>query len=470
MQQTSPDDAIAGAQAGTSRPPIRSPLRASHTNRPAHVRGSASSRGIPERPTASPCLQAVARRNATRLGQRGALGQAWTGILLVLLGWGFADAVAFAAPERPTLPILAWLGPPANETTSARYGELAEAGFTHSFSGFPEAAAMTRALDVAHEAGVKLMISCPELRRDPEATVRQFINHPAVGGYYLRDEPNAADFEELGAWVRRIRAVDETHPCYINLFPTYASATQLGTATYREHVARFLETVPVQVLSFDHYPIVGDQLRADYYENLEIIAEAARKADKPFWAFALAVAHDPYPVATVEGLRLQVFSDLAYGAQAIQYFTYWTPRSSQWNFHTAPLEADGTRTAVYDRVKQVNAEAQALAAVFVGVKVRAVGHLGPLPQGTRPLVPEAPLIGLDTGGRGAVVSRLHQGDREFLVIVNRDLREAMTLHLQFEPDASIDHWHKTGIWTTLANENFSDQVEPGDLRVFRWSP
>lgn len=392
-----------------------------------------------------------------------------------LAGWllavlpGFLS-VATAGGGSPTLPVLAWLGPPADQTTPERYRELADAGFNHSFSGFPDAAAMTRALDVAQAAGIRLMVSCPELRGDPAETARRFKDHPAVGGYYLRDEPNASAFEELGAWVRRIRAVDEVHPCYINLFPTYASPAQLGSESYREHVARFLAEVPVQVLSFDHYPILGDQLREDWYENLEIIAEAARKAGKPFWAFALAVAHDPYPVATVAGLRLQVFSDLAYGAQAIQYFTYWTPRSSRWNFHAAPVETDGTRTAVYDRVKQVNAEAQSLAPVFVGSEVTAVGHAGPLPRGTRAFAPEAPVTVIETGGHGAVVSRLRQDGHEFLAIVNRDLREAMSLRLEFEPDARIEHWRKAGDWEVAAATAYVDRVEPGDIRVFRWSP
>ncbi len=37
--------------------------------------------------------------------------------------------------------------------------------------------------------------------------------------------------------------------------------------------------VPIQLLSFDHYPVLGDSLRANWYENLAIISEAARKAE-----------------------------------------------------------------------------------------------------------------------------------------------------------------------------------------------
>src|SRR5262249_3282967 len=146
-----------------------------------------------------------------------------------------------------------------------------------------------------------------------------------------------------------------------------------------------------------------------------------------FWAFALAVAHDPYPVAQVEHLRLEVFSNLAYGAQGIQYFTYWTPESTVWNFHQAPIEKDGSRTPVYDRVKQVNAEIRALSPVFLGARVLRVQHTGTLPRGTQPYRPEAPVSAVETGSGGAVVSLLENGRRQYLAVVNRDFTGPMAL-------------------------------------------
>ena len=286
-----------------------------------------------------------------------------------------------------TIPILAWHGPPANHTNAERYRELADAGFTDNFSGFPNADAVERALEIGRATGIRLWISLPELHTDPEGTVKRFKDHPALAGYYLRDEPGAGDFPALAAWAKKIQAIDAAHPCYINLFPNYANAGQLGVATYQNYVDRFIADVPVPFVSFDHYPVVGTSLRGEWYENLEIISKGAAAAKKPFWAFVLAVAHHPYPIATLEHLRLQAFSNLAYGAQVIQHFTYWTPEGTSWNFHKAPIEKDGTRTEVYERVKQLNAEIRALSPVFRGAKVVKLGHLGPLPRGTRAFQP-----------------------------------------------------------------------------------
>jgi hypothetical protein len=378
-----------------------------------------------------------------------------------------AQSELLAAPERERIPIHAWLGPPAEETTPERYRELADCGFTQNFSHFPNADAMARALDVAHAAGIRQLVSIPELATDPEGVARRFRGHPALAGYHLRDEPGAGDFPGLARWVKRIQAVDAGHPCYINLFPNYASPAQLGTPTYQAHVDRFIAEVPVPFISFDHYPVTSGGLRAGWYENLEIISRAAGKAGKPFWAFALAVAHDPYPIARVEHMRLQAFSNLAYGAECIQYFTYWTPKSTVWNFHQAPIE-HGKRTIVFNRVKQVNAEIQGLAPVFARSKVVKVGHTGKVPQGTQPYRPEAPVMELRTEGDGAVVSLLEKGRRRYLVIVNRSHQAPMPLEIAFDGSKRVRLVRKDG-GSERPGRTYSAEVGPGDVLVVGWS-
>jgi len=395
-----------------------------------------------------------------------------TAIILSALLLSTATQASAQVPEvlpHGDIPVMAWIGPPANETTVERYRELRDAGFTHSFSGFPDNDAMEGALDIAGECGISLYIATPELKKDPEGTVRRFMNHPALAGYHLRDEPCATDFADLGAWVKRIRAVDDVHPCYINLFPNYANSKQLGTETYREHVARFIDEVPTQIISFDHYPVTGETIRPEWYENLEIISEEARDAGKPFWAFSLAVAHNPYPVPTLAHLRLQVFSDLAYGASCIQYFTYWTPQSTRWNFHEAPIRVDGTRSVVYERVSLVNREIRALSGVFSGARVISVGHTGDvIPQGTQRFTVMQPFYSFKTVGTGAVVSLLENGGRRFLVAVNRDIHESMSLTVSADIAAKVKVVGKDGMMTLLDTLGSRFEVGPGDVMVFGW--
>lgn len=365
------------------------------------------------------------------------------------------------------LPILAWHSIPADSTTLERFLEMKNIGINTHFSGYPDADAMERALDLAEQAGIKVIISCPELSEEPEKTVTRFMNHPALAGYFLRDEPNTEAFPELAAWAKRIRATDDNHFCYLNLLPTYAPLDMLKAESYRDYVHRFDQEVPLQLLSFDHYPIVGDHYRPDWYENLEIFSDEARKAGKPFWAFALATAHDPYPIPDLSHLRLQMYSNLAYGAQGLQYFTYWTPgKNPNWNFHHGPIGLDGKRTDVYDKIKTLNTELQALSGVFLGAEVLSVRHTGDsIPQGTVALTElPAQVKSMETEGEGAVVSLLQNKDKQFLVIVNRDFKNRMQLHIELAPE--VKRILKDGSIVDASLYSDTMMVDPGDAMIY----
>ncbi|MGV3763203.1 beta-galactosidase [Parapedobacter sp.] len=372
------------------------------------------------------------------------------------------------------IPILAWYGVSPEASTVERYEELRQSGITHNFTFFNNEDELAVAMESAQKAGVRMIIHCPELATDPERIVQRFKDHPALAGYFLRDEPGRADFPALAKWARRIQAVDSEHFCYLNLLPNYASKEGLGTDTYREHVQLFIKEVPLQLLSFDHYPIVEDEsgnrtMRAGFYENLEIFSDEARKAGKPFWAFALAVAHTPYPIPTPAEIRVQVYSNLAYGAQGIQYFTYWTPKPGTWDFHHAPIEYDTQkRTEIYDYITQMNSEIRGLSEVFLNAKVISVAHTGEsIPHGTHRLeqLPDV-ITKFETEGTGAIVSVLNKGNVSYLVIVNRDFQKSMSVTI--EGDERLKRVLKDGS-TVDANAYISTlPVAPGDILVYSW--
>jgi len=374
--------------------------------------------------------------------------------------------------ENQQMPVMAWIGVPERETSIGRYQEMRAAGITHSFSLFSNLVNMQKALDIARKTGIKLFVSCPELKSDPEATVRRFMKHPALAGYYLRDEPERMEFPGLGEWVKRIRAVDDKHVCYLNLLPTFAEEHQLGVPTYREYVNTFIDEVPVQLLSFDNYPVIGKtnrDIRERWYENLEIFSEEARMANKPFWAFVLTVAHSPYPVPTLAALRLQVYSNLAYGAQGIQFFTYWNLYDpGGYDFHNAPITLNGRRTEVYDKLQLISAEIKDLSGVFLGAKLVSVAHTGELiPFGTRRLsVLPDPVQLLETKGMGAVVSVLKKENETFLVVVNRDLTDQMSLSLKCKP--GVRKVLKDGSAVPVEKYEETLAIDPGDVAIYSW--
>ncbi len=371
------------------------------------------------------------------------------------------------------IPILAWYGIPATETNLARYREMKEAGITYQLHSFSNTEEMQKALDIAAKTGIKMVVSCPELKSDPEKTVRRFMNHPAVAGYHLMDEPGMALFTELGDLGRRIQSIDNKHFCYVNLFPNFADSMQLGTKDYRGYVRACLKQVPVTFMSFDYYPILKDRISQTWYENLELISEEAGKAGKAFWAFALTTNYDEGHLTpqTLAAIRLQVYSDLAYGAQGIQYFTYWSATSvnapSSEDQRGAPISAAGKRSVVYDRVKLMSEEIKSLSGVFLGSKVVWVRHMGKgmIPSGTIRLtaLPDAIKV-LETNGAPALVSLLERGDNYYLVVVNKDFLNSINLTLY--GDESVKKILKDGTIVPASVYENSMELDPGDAAIY----
>lgn len=370
-------------------------------------------------------------------------------------------------PTTGRIAILAWRGPPAAHTSPERYRQLAEAGFTHALTPFPSADAAAAALDVAAANDVRLVIGCPELAAEPERTAARVRGHAALAGYDLGDEPSPAEFPALASLARRLSAADPDALCYVNLLPTYASPGQLGGG-YERYVERFLDEVPVTMLSFDHYPITTDGIRGDYFENLEIASQAAASRGLPLWAFVLSVAHRPYVLPTAEHVRFQAFCNLAYGAKCIQYFTYWTPFPGQWDFHEGPIETDGTVTPTYAVVQSVNRRIAELGPIFAEAAPLRIGHLGdPLPRGTSPYEPRdgGPTIRLVAGR--VLVSHMRGPDLDYCVVVNRDLEQSA--RLVFGAGAGRDHTDLTtpGVPKPASTGSGCD-IPPADLRIWGW--
>jgi hypothetical protein len=383
-----------------------------------------------------------------------------------------ASGITTMTYHRPLIPILAWVSIPQEEISAARFQELSDAGFTHSFALYTTYELQFAVSYYALQANIKLFLDTRP--GDFSYFVDKFKDHPALEAYFIKDEPSADDFSTLATEVRQIQTMDPDHWCYINLLPIYDFSS---ASAYETYVDNFLNTVPVKVLSFDNYPITNSGIRSGFYQNLEIISSAAKDAGIPFWAFALSTAHGDYPVPTLSHLRFQVFSDLAYGAQGIEYFTYWHPVDYDTVFHDAPIDENGNQTGTWNVVRDMNTEIKGLSPVFLGATVKSVGHTvnsddstSTIPAGTTDYANKAPIISLETSGSdGAVVSRLVNGHTWYLAVVNRDINNTMTLQMSVDASRGISTVSKTGIVTPISGSTFTTTVDKADIVVFKWA-
>ncbi|MEA4968037.1 MAG: hypothetical protein VB048_07985, partial [Bacteroidaceae bacterium] len=363
------------------------------------------------------------------------------------------------------LPILAWMGVPETHTTVEHFLEMKNAGININHSNYSNADSLQKALDIAHQLDMRLMIRCPELYSDTETTVIRFKDHPANGGYFLQDEPFASSFPFLKQLVEKIKSIDNNHFCYINLNPNYAIPEFFAIEGYKKYVQSFLDEIPVKILSFDHYPIIDNFVRTSWYQNLEIIKAESDIADISFWAFALTTAHNSYPIPNLNQLRLQVYSNLAYGAKGIQYFTYWTPNSQRWNFHSGPIEFDGTRTIVYDYIKELNNEIQNLSYIFLSSKVIKISHFGDEPQGTSRFSTSPNFVkSINIRGGNALLSEMKNDKHSFLLIQNTNLHKEIGIDIKTDTQTKIVLKNRFIIQASVINEEF--KLTPGEIVIF----
>ena len=368
----------------------------------------------------------------------------------------------------PHIPILGWYSiPPGEHATLEHYREMREAGFDYSFSHIYKYEDAIQALDLCAKVGMKSVFMCPELKTEPEETVRRVMKHPGLGMYFLRDEPKTDEMQDLGDWGRRINAVDPKHPCYLNLLPGYGPE-------YEASLRAFSERIGLPQISFDHYPITTNGVRKTWYQNLEMIRQESLSSGKPFWGFALSIAHNVpytpntyYPIATLASLRLQIYTNLAYGAQAIQYFTYWHPgENDMLKFHDAPISRDGKKTKTYYVVQKMNQELKPVARLFYGAKVTAVHHLGgTIPEGGSRLseMPKNLSLLKVVGRQGGTISQFTKNGHQYLAIVNKSPKAKLTIRLKTRNQTPLCITKK--LQAVKIKNSYT--VQPGDILIFR---
>ncbi len=363
------------------------------------------------------------------------------------------------------IPIVVWAGLPANEINEFRGKELKEMGASIAILLCDNLSDAEKSLDIAQKTGLKLIIGCPELKSNPEMTVLNLKNHPALFGYFLKDEPLRKDFEDLGIWANKIKTADPVHLGFVNLIasihPTNTQA--LGTNSYQEYIQIFAKTVPQDILSFDFYPILTEGIHENWYEGLSIFSKESAVLHKPFWGFALASSYNElHPTPTLPALRLQAYSNLAYGAQGIELWSYWMSEG----LRSAPIGLDGKRTQVYDKIQALTKEIQAYASVFMGSKIISVHHTGVvIPKGTSQLMTLPKEIKVFDADE-ALVSCLENGGYSYFMVVNKNIQKSMNMVILAEDQ--VEKIGKDGKAILTKNLPATMEIEPGDVAIFRY--
>jgi hypothetical protein len=353
------------------------------------------------------------------------------GFGLLLTTWSGVSAPV--ATDTNFFPIMAWNGAPKDLAVLQR---MHECGLT--IAGF----AAPGTLDACRAAGLKAIVSDArtsgydwvnvdeaKARKNIKSLVAKVGRHPAVFGYYLRDEPEAAAFPGLAKVAGLIRELSPGKWPYINLFPDYATPGQLGAANYAEYLERFITTCHPTIISYDNYSLMDNgSLRENYWTNLEAVRAACQKHGIEFWNIVLSVAHFSYRELNAADLRFEAYTTLAYGGRGISYFTYFT--SGTGNYRMAPIDQFGHQTPTWYFMQHVNLQIQKLAPTLLQLRSDAVYHFGQIPSVANG-PPTNSLVSGVGGDNFLVGDFTHRDGSRYLMVVNKDLAKSRPCSPQF---------------------------------------
>lgn len=320
--------------------------------------------------------------------------------------------------------ILPWDFPSGDDEV---YTQLVQCGF--NLAGF----VTPGQLETVHQAGLQCLVYDPaihvseypsnldehEIMQRVQSVVGQVGNHPAVFGYYLRDEPSAELYPDLAKWVKAFNQVAPHSLPYINLYPIYADLKRLGTETYQQYLDAFIETVHPRFISYDHYALMDDGIvRGGYFQNLEVIRSTAQRSNLPFWNIVLSNAHFRYTEPTPATLRFQLFTTLAYGARGIGYFTYFAPPIG--NYRLAPIDQFGHKTPTWDMLRNVNLQLHQILPTYLKLKSIQVFHYPDAPEGCASL--ESSRLVKAISGKDLLVGEFeNEAGQGYALVVNKNL-------------------------------------------------
>ncbi len=361
-----------------------------------------------------------------------------------------------------------------NLITLKNYRYVKDAGFTIAVSNLYPEKYIKQMLDYCEANDLKLIANCWGIQDESKIKkeTEKYKGHKALGGILVFDEPKADKFSMISKLNKGVLAASTEILAYVNLLPNFATAEQLGAKDYKNYLESFVDQVNPQFISYDNYSIYEKDgkilLRKNFFENLEIAREVSEHRGIPFWTFVLSSAHLNYPSPDEGQISFQVFSSLAYGSQGIQYYGYAPWSGVEDKLFDAPMLLNGKRTDVWKACKKVNKQIHAMTWVFLGAKVKNVWHTGgSIPQGTRRMdaseLPEQ-IKSIESWGEGVVVSHFTNGDKNFLMIVNRDFEQKQKVTIR--KDSGVKRVKSNGKVSKDNSKNIT--LSPGGYYLYTW--
>jgi hypothetical protein len=328
-----------------------------------------------------------------------------------------------------------------------------------------------------------------EVRLRIQELLDLFGDSQALAGLNLYDEPSSSLFGILGVARQSLQNRAPTQLPYINVWPSYASPSALGTQTYEGYLERYMKRIHPPILCFDHYPLLsGGGITHDYFYNWATIRKFSLRFGVPSWVFIQSLGFD----SRVSGfqdrrkpneaeLRWQVNVSLAYGAKGIQYFTYWTPRDTAGapvRFGQALVSASGQLTPLYHYAQRVNRYLRVMGRALLPLVSESVVHAREerLPSGAKAFKADGYISSVS--GSPLILGRFRKPgvpDVRYLFVANRSFAKASKNRLRlsrsvrrvFKLDTGSDRFTRVALQRDHGHRYVGLKLPRGGARLYQ---
>ena len=212
-----------------------------------------------------------------------------------------------------------------------------------------------------------------------EKAAKEYVDHPAIWGPFVGDEPPAGQFPLYGKLIKKI---DELFPGltpHFNLsgncfqdFYTYGRidpVKKYEAENYNELVDKCVENIELDYIGFDNYVYIVPI--ATYLENFEIVANKCRETGRDLWFVPQCNNQDGEYIVTENMMRYQVYLSLAYGCRCITW-ACWT--KGWWDNNV--LDEYGNTTEQFEKVCKINNELKNIGEVYMAYDNKSTHYLG----------------------------------------------------------------------------------------------
>jgi hypothetical protein len=354
----------------------------------------------------------------------------------------FVSATANAQSKKDEFKIGIFWPPVWKHTTDEQYKTLSESGVdiiqNVSSTDLNTREKNLRMLELAQKYNMKVIVSEPRVLGNEDsikAMVDTYRNHPATAGYYIRDEPDSALLNWAIKTYRTIGALDKEKIPHVNLFPDFALANY-----EKGYVERWIEGVGkenLKYLSFDIYPYKRKgRFEKSYYNCMDIIRRAGLKYGVKTSCYLQSFGIvDMYRRPNVNEMRLNVYSNLAYGIKNPVWFCYATPTGQgDQKFMNSVIDSLGQKTDLYEPFKAFNSEMKHLGKTLIHLDAKEVYHSGDsLWMGTK--LPPADFMMLPVDPKSEVILTYFKDQnsaKEYVMAVNKSFKESRTLSFKIQ--------------------------------------